>query len=133
MPFATTTLHLATVLAGKRPLGILSPVVYTHHSVSKLLGEQGGALPASAICHANDCVPSNPLAGRGRSPLPPISSVRGGIYAGVGRHLVRTQLLDQHDFAGRLHLLDQAAVFKSYPLAVRTDNGAEYTSRAFMG
>ena len=30
-------------------------------------------------------------------------------------------------------LLDQAAVFKGYPLAVRTDNGPEFTSRAFMG
>ncbi|WP_373423322.1 IS3 family transposase [Variovorax paradoxus] len=30
-------------------------------------------------------------------------------------------------------LLDQAAVFRGYPLAVRTDNGPEFTSRAFMG
>ncbi len=29
-------------------------------------------------------------------------------------------------------LLDQAAVFRGYPLAVRTDNGPEFTSRAFM-
>jgi putative transposase len=30
-------------------------------------------------------------------------------------------------------LLDQAAIFRGYPLAVRTDNGPELTSRAFMG
>ena len=30
-------------------------------------------------------------------------------------------------------LLDQAAVFRGYPLAVRTDNGPEFTSRAFLG
>jgi putative transposase len=30
------------------------------------------------------------------------------------------------------HLLDQAATFKGYPLAVRTDNGPEFTSCAFM-
>jgi putative transposase len=30
-------------------------------------------------------------------------------------------------------LLDQAATFRGYPLAVRTDNGPEFTSRAFMG
>jgi putative transposase len=30
-------------------------------------------------------------------------------------------------------LLDRAAVFRGYPLAVRTDNGPEFTSRAFMG
>ncbi|WP_414719155.1 IS3 family transposase [Variovorax sp.] len=30
-------------------------------------------------------------------------------------------------------LLDQAAVFRGYPLAMRTDNGPEFTSRAFMG
>nr|WP_184533944.1 IS3 family transposase [Variovorax sp. Sphag1AA] len=30
-------------------------------------------------------------------------------------------------------LLDQAAIFRGYPLAVRTDNGPEFTSRAFMG
>jgi len=29
-------------------------------------------------------------------------------------------------------LPDQAAVFRGYPLAVRTDNGPEFTSRAFM-
>jgi putative transposase len=29
-------------------------------------------------------------------------------------------------------LLEQAAVFRGYPLAVRTDNGSEFTSRAFM-
>ena len=29
-------------------------------------------------------------------------------------------------------LLDQAATFRGYPLAVRTDNGPEFTSRAFM-
>jgi putative transposase len=29
-------------------------------------------------------------------------------------------------------LLDQAAVFRGYPSAVRTDNGPEFTSRAFM-
>ena len=29
-------------------------------------------------------------------------------------------------------LLDQAAVFRGYPNAVRTDNGPEFTSRAFM-
>jgi putative transposase len=29
-------------------------------------------------------------------------------------------------------LLDQAAAFRGYPLAVRTDNGPEFTSRAFM-
>jgi putative transposase len=29
-------------------------------------------------------------------------------------------------------LLDQAAVFRGYPDAVRTDNGPEFTSRAFM-
>ncbi len=29
-------------------------------------------------------------------------------------------------------LLDQAALFRGYPLAVRTDNGPEFTSRAFM-
>jgi putative transposase len=30
-------------------------------------------------------------------------------------------------------LLDQAAVFRGYPRAVRTDNGPEFTSRAFLG
>jgi putative transposase len=30
-------------------------------------------------------------------------------------------------------ILDRAAVFRGYPLAVRTDNGPEFTSRAFMG
>ena len=30
-------------------------------------------------------------------------------------------------------LLDQAATFRGYPRAVRTDNGPEFTSRAFMG
>jgi putative transposase len=30
-------------------------------------------------------------------------------------------------------LLDQAALFRGYPKAVRTDNGPEFTSRAFMG
>jgi putative transposase len=30
-------------------------------------------------------------------------------------------------------LLDQAAVFRGYPAVVRTDNGPEFTSRAFMG
>jgi len=30
-------------------------------------------------------------------------------------------------------LLDQAAVFRGYPAAVRTDNGPEFTSRAFIG
>jgi len=30
-------------------------------------------------------------------------------------------------------LLDQVAVFRGYPKAVRTDNGPEFTSRAFMG
>ncbi len=30
-------------------------------------------------------------------------------------------------------LLDQAAIFRGYPCAVRTDNGPEFTSRAFMG
>ena len=30
-------------------------------------------------------------------------------------------------------LLDQAAAFRGYPGAVRTDNGPEFTSRAFMG
>ena len=30
-------------------------------------------------------------------------------------------------------LLDQAAVFRGYPTVVRTDNGPEFTSRAFMG
>ena len=29
-------------------------------------------------------------------------------------------------------LLDRAALFRGYPLAVRTDNGPEFTSRAFM-
>lgn len=29
-------------------------------------------------------------------------------------------------------LLDQAAVFRGYPKAVRTDNGPEFASRAFM-
>ena len=29
-------------------------------------------------------------------------------------------------------LLDQAAIFRSYPLVVRTDNGPEFTNRAFM-
>jgi len=29
-------------------------------------------------------------------------------------------------------LLDQAAIFRGYPLAVRTDNGPEFTSRAFL-
>ena len=29
-------------------------------------------------------------------------------------------------------LLDQAAIFKGYPIAVRTDNGPEFTSRAFL-
>ena len=30
-------------------------------------------------------------------------------------------------------LLDRAAIFRGYPKAVRTDNGPEFTSRAFMG
>ena len=30
-------------------------------------------------------------------------------------------------------ILDRTAVFRGYPLAVRTDNGPEFTSRAFMG
>ncbi len=30
-------------------------------------------------------------------------------------------------------LLEQAARFRGYPLAVRTDNGPEFTSRAFLG
>ena len=30
-------------------------------------------------------------------------------------------------------LLDQAATFRGYPKVVRTDNGPEFTSRAFMG
>ena len=30
-------------------------------------------------------------------------------------------------------LLDQAARFRGYPKAVRTDNGPEFTSRAFLG
>ena len=30
-------------------------------------------------------------------------------------------------------LLDQAAIFRGYPAAVRTDNGPEFTSRAFIG
>ena len=30
-------------------------------------------------------------------------------------------------------LLDRAAIFRGYSLAVRTDNGPEFTSRAFMG
>jgi putative transposase len=30
-------------------------------------------------------------------------------------------------------MLDQAAIFRGYPKAVRTDNGPEFTSRAFMG
>ena len=30
-------------------------------------------------------------------------------------------------------LLEQAAIFRGYPAAVRTDNGPEFTSRAFMG
>ena len=29
-------------------------------------------------------------------------------------------------------LLDQAAIFRGYPVAVRTDNGQEFTSRAFL-
>ena len=29
-------------------------------------------------------------------------------------------------------LLDQAAIFRGYPVAVRTDNGPEFTSRAFL-
>lgn len=29
-------------------------------------------------------------------------------------------------------LLDRVAIFRSYPLAVRTDNGPEFTSTAFM-
>ena len=29
-------------------------------------------------------------------------------------------------------LLDRAAIFRGYPSAVRTDNGPEFTSRAFM-
>jgi putative transposase len=29
-------------------------------------------------------------------------------------------------------LLDQAALFRGYPIAVRTDNGPEFTSRAFL-
>ena len=30
-------------------------------------------------------------------------------------------------------LLDRAALFRGYPAAVRTDNGPEFTSRAFLG
>ncbi|MEN3029504.1 integrase core domain-containing protein, partial [Chromobacterium amazonense] len=30
-------------------------------------------------------------------------------------------------------MLDQAAQFRGYPSAIRTDNGPEFTSRAFMG
>jgi putative transposase len=29
-------------------------------------------------------------------------------------------------------VLDRAALFRGYPKAVRTDNGLEFTSRAFM-
>jgi len=32
-----------------------------------------------------------------------------------------------------IRLLDQAARFRGYPAAVRTDNGPEFTSRAFIG
>lgn len=32
----------------------------------------------------------------------------------------------------RWWLLDQAALFRGYPAAVRTDNGPEFTSRAFI-
>lgn len=32
-----------------------------------------------------------------------------------------------------IRLLDQAAQFRGYPAAVRTDNGPEFTSRAFIG
>jgi putative transposase len=32
-----------------------------------------------------------------------------------------------------IRLLDQAARFRGYPCAVRTDNGPEFTSRAFIG
>jgi putative transposase len=32
-----------------------------------------------------------------------------------------------------VRILDQAATFKGYPSAVRTDNGPEFTSRVFMG
>jgi len=31
-----------------------------------------------------------------------------------------------------IRLLDQAAIFRGYPIAVRTDNGPEFTSRAFL-
>lgn len=30
-------------------------------------------------------------------------------------------------------VLDQAAVFRCYPAAVRTDNGPEFTCRTFIG
>ena len=29
-------------------------------------------------------------------------------------------------------ILDQAALFRGYPIAVRTDNGPEFTSNAFL-
>ena len=32
-----------------------------------------------------------------------------------------------------IRLLDQAAQFRGYPAAVQTDNGPEFTSRAFIG
>ncbi len=31
------------------------------------------------------------------------------------------------------HILDQATLFRGYPQTVRTDNGPEFTSRAFIG
>ena len=39
-----------------------------------------------------------------------------------------------HGISGQYvtRLLDSAARFRSYPLAVRTDNGPEFTNRAFM-
>lgn len=40
-----------------------------------------------------------------------------------------------HGISGQYvtRMLDQAATFRGYPQAVRTDNGPEFTSRAFMG
>ena len=44
-------------------------------------------------------------------------------------------IVTDHGISGHYvtRLLDQAALFRGYPKAVRTDNGPEFTSRAFMG
>jgi len=45
-----------------------------------------------------------------------------------------TDITVDHGMGGAyvIRVLDQAACFRGYPRAVRTDNGPEFTSRAFI-